>query len=192
MSAASFLKEFCRNWQTIGAVAPSSQALAERMMEATGVWQAQRVLELGPGTGAFTKAIAGSMPPEASYLGIELNDAFVQQLRGRFPGMRFECAGAQEFDFSQVLAPGEKFDVVVSGLPWTAFPRGLQQAILNNVLPHLAPGGCFATFAYWGFHQLPSGQRFRSLLHELTHGVDTTRVVWANLPPAFVYIARNG
>lgn len=190
MSAASFFKEFCRNWQTIGAVAPSSTALAERMMESAGVWQARRVLELGPGTGAFTSAIADAMPGDAEYLGIEMNNSFVSQLRPRFPRLRFECAGAQEFDFSQALPAGEKFDAVISGLPWTAFPRSLQQAILGNVLPHLAPGGCFATFAYWGFHQLPSGQRFRSLLHDLTHGVETSRVVWRNLPPAFVYIAR--
>ena len=191
MSAASFIKEFCHNWQTIGAIAPSSPALAERMMEVTGVWQAQRVLELGPGTGAFTSAIAEVMPHEADYLGIELNHSFVEQLRPRFPKMRFECAGAQEFDFSGILPEGEKFDTIISGLPWTAFPRCLQESILSNVLPHLAPGGCFATFAYWGFHQLPSGQRFRSLLHELTHGVETSRVVWRNLPPAFVYIARK-
>jgi phospholipid N-methyltransferase len=191
MSAATFLKEFCRNWQTVGAIAPSSPALAERMMEAAGVWQAKRVLELGPGTGAFTDAISDSMPHGADYLGIELNQTFVQQLTPRFPKMHFECAGAQEFDFSQVLPPGEKFDTIISGLPWTAFPRTLQEAILNNVLPHLAPGGCFATFAYFGFHRLPSGRRFRSLLHDLTHGVETSRVVWRNLPPAFVYIARK-
>ncbi len=191
MSAATFLKEFCRNWQTVGAIAPSSPALAERMMEAAGVWQARRVLELGPGTGALTHAIADMMPHEASYLGIELNDTFVQQLRPRFPRMRFECAGAQEFDFTQALPAGETFDAVISGLPWTAFPRALQEAILGNVLPHLAPGGCFVTFAYWGFHKLPSGRRFRGLLHEMTHGVETSRVVWRNLPPAFVYIARK-
>jgi phospholipid N-methyltransferase len=162
------------------------------MMEAAGVWQARRILELGPGTGAFTTAIADAMPHESHYLGIELNDAFVQQLRPRYPKLRFECADAQQFDFSQVLAAGEKFDAVISGLPWTAFPRGLQEAILGNVLPHLAPGGCFATFAYWGFHKLPGGRQFRALLHELTHGVETTRVVWRNLPPAFVYIARKG
>ncbi len=192
MSAATFLKELRHNWKTIGAVAPSSPALAERMMEAAGVWQARRILELGPGTGAFTSAIADAMPHGSDYVGIELNDTFVQQLRPRFPRLRFECADAQEFDFSQTLAPGETFDAIISGLPWTAFPRGLQESILNNVLPHLAPGGCFATFAYWGFHQLPSGRRFRSLLHELTHGVETTRIVWPNLPPAFVYIARKG
>ncbi len=191
MSAATFLKEFCRNWQAVGAVAPSSPALAERMMEAAGVWQAKRVLELGPGTGALTSAISGIMPHEADYVGIELNDAFVQKLRPRFPRMRFECADAQQFDFSSILSSEEKFDTIISGLPWTAFPRGLQESILSNVLPQLASGGSFVTFAYYGFHQLPSGRRFRDLLHEMTHGVETTRVVWANLPPAFVYVARK-
>lgn len=192
MSAATFLKEFCRNWQSVGAIAPSSPALAERMMEAAGVWQAKRVLELGPGTGALTAAIADAMPHDATCLGIELNESFVRDLRPRFPSMRFECACAQEFDFSTILPPGEKFDAVISGLPWTAFPPTLQKAILDNVLPHVAIGGCFATFAYWGFHQLPSGRRFRRLLHDLTHGVETSRVVWNNLPPAFVYTARKG
>jgi phospholipid N-methyltransferase len=191
MSAATFIKELRHHWKTIGAVAPSSPALAERMMEASGVWQARRILELGPGTGALTEAIAGTMPHEAEYLGIELNPTFVEQLRPRFPRLRFECAGAQEYDFAQVLPDGGKFDTIVSGLPWTAFPRCLQEAILGNVLPYLSAGGSFVTFAYWGFHQLPAGQRFRGLLHELTHGVETTRVVWANLPPAFVYVARK-
>ncbi len=192
MSAVTFVKELRHNWKTIGAVAPSSTALAERMMEAAGVWRSKRILELGPGTGAFTAAIADTMPHDSDYVGIELIETFVQQLRPRFPKMRFECAGAQEFDFNQVLSPGDKFDTIVSGLPWTAFPRCLQESILKNVLPHLAPGGCFATFAYWGFHKLPGGRQFRALLHEMTHGVETSRVVWGNVPPAFVYLARKG
>lgn len=191
MSAATFIKELRHNWKTIGAVAPSSLALAERMMEAVGVWQARRILELGPGTGALTRAVADAMPSNAEYLGIELNDTFVQQLRPRFPRLRFECADAQSFDFSRVLTGGEKFDTIISGLPWTYFPRSLQEAILSHVLQHLAPGGCFATFAYWGFHLLPGGRQFRALLHEMTHGVETTRIVWGNLPPAFVYLARK-
>ncbi len=190
MSAATFIKELRHNWKTIGAVMPSSPALAARMIEAAGAQQARRILELGPGTGAFTGAVAATMPRNSEYLGIELNDTFVQQLRPRFPGLRFECADAQHFDFTKVLPEGEKFDTIISGLPWTYFPRPLQEAILNNVLRHLAPGGCFATFAYWGFHMLSGGRQFRALLHDMTHGVETTRVVWGNLPPAFVYLAR--
>lgn len=191
MSAASFFQEFIRNWKTVGAVAPSSPALAYRMMESAEVGRARHILELGPGTGAFTSAILDSMPHGSTYLGIELNEAFVTQLRPRFPSMDFRIAGAQEFDFASYLSGREPFDVVVSGLPWTAFPQSLQEAILANVLPHLCDGGRFATFAYYGFHRLPSGQRFRGLLHNKLPGVETSRVVWGNVPPAFVYVARK-
>ncbi len=191
MSASLFFREFLTNWKSVGAIAPSSHALAERMMDAAGVWKATHVLELGPGTGAFTQAIRDSMPQGADYLGIEINPGFAEQLRGRFQGMNFEVAGAQEFDFATYLAGKPRFDVIVSGLPWTAFPTSLQQAILSNVLPHLAQRGSFATFAYFGFHLLSSGRLFRRLLHERLHGVETSRVVWANLPPAFVYVGRK-
>lgn len=190
MSAPAFLREFLRNWKTVGAVAPSSRGLAELMMQASGASQAARILELGPGTGAFTQAIAEVMRPDAAYLGVEVNEAFVQQLRPRFPRMRFEQAGAQEFDLTTPEFGGG-FDAIISGLPWTAFPEPLQQAILSNVLPHLAPNGCFVTFAYFGFHQLPGGRRFRALLESLLPKVTTTRVVWANVPPAFVYVGRK-
>ena len=154
------------------------------------MWRAQHVLELGPGTGAFTEAICDTMSHGCRYLGVELNETFVRALRPRFPGMDFVAAAAQDFDLSSHCAAGP-FDVIVSGLPWTAFPRSLQMAILDNVLPQLAPGGRFATFAYWGFHHLPSGRQFRHLLHENLPGVETTRVIWANMPPAFVYVARK-
>ncbi|HCN75713.1 MAG TPA: methyltransferase [Verrucomicrobiales bacterium] len=191
MATDSFLQEFFRNWKTVGAVAPSSPALATRMMESAQVGQAAHVLELGPGTGAFTGAILDSMPHNCRYLGIELNGAFVAKLRGAFPGLDFREAGAQEFDFGSHLEGKQPFDVIVSGLPWTAFPPDLQRAILGNVLPHLKPGGRFATFAYYGFHQMPGGRRFRGLLHELLPGVESSRVVWRNLPPAFVYVGRK-
>ncbi|MDZ4288443.1 MAG: methyltransferase domain-containing protein [Prosthecobacter sp.] len=191
MSAATFFHEFLRNWQTMGAVVPSSPILAARMMEAAEVGRARHVLELGPGTGAFTAAIQDTMPRSSDYLGIELNDTFVRTLRPRFPSLSFVTAPAQDFDLAGYCQGKAPFDVIVSGLPWTAFPRALQVAILNNVLPHLAPGGCFATFAYWGFHHLPSGRQFRSLLHEQLPGVETSRVVWANMPPAFVYVGRK-
>ncbi len=160
------------------------------MMQSSEVSKARHILELGPGTGAFTAAIQDSMPKDSSYLGIEINTIFASQLQTRFPKMPFTVSGAQEFDFVSYLKDREPIDVIVSGLPWTAFPRSLQEAILGNVLPHLAPNGRFATFAYYGFHQLPSGQRFRDLLHQKLTGVETSRVVWANLPPAIVYVGR--
>ncbi len=51
----------------------------------------------------------------------------------------------------------------------------------------LAPGGQFATFAYWQGVALPSGKRFARLLDQRFSSVGRSRTVWKNMPPAFVY-----
>lgn len=184
-----FFREFITNWKTTGAVAPSSPELARKMVEAAGVPGARRILELGPGTGAFTDLVRRAMPSGASYLGLEMNGRFVAALRNRFPDMQFEQTAAQEFDFGAYLNAGDQFDVIVSGLPWTAFPEPLQIAILDHVMPRLRPGGVLATFAYTAFHLLPSGRRFQGLLRARCSRVERTPTVWTNVLPAFVYSA---
>ncbi len=186
----TFFKEFIRNRQHTGAIAPSSVHLARRMVESAGVAQARNILELGPGTGVFTKLIHDTMPTGARYLGIEINEAFAQSLRSRFPVLNFEVCPAQEFDFSSFLGQEGAFDCIVSGLPWTAFPESLQTAILDNVLPKLKPGGTFVTFAYTGLHLLPGGRRFLGLLRSKCDQVYMSRTVLRNVPPALVYQAR--
>ena len=161
------------------------------MVQAAGVPQAARVLELGPGTGAITGVIHEHLPETAKFVGVELNAEFVKQLRVRFPHSTILEGGAQEVDLQPHVEGSAGFDAIISGLPWTAFPRSLQEDILGQVLPQLAPGGCFVTFAYWGLHRLPGGQRFRALLCDHAAEVTTTPVVWGNLPPAFVYVARK-
>ncbi|MBL9115010.1 MAG: methyltransferase domain-containing protein [Verrucomicrobiaceae bacterium] len=188
MSAVTFFKEFTRNWQHTGAVFPSSPALARAIVAAAEVAKAKHVLELGPGTGPFTDLISKSLAPDSRYLGVELNPAFVAALRKRFPHLDFAEAAAQEYDFTGWLPEDTGFDSVVSGLPWTAFPTGLQRAILGHVLPRLAPGGKFATFAYTGLHLLPGGRSFRRLLAEQECRLTMTSTVWANVPPAFIYV----
>ena len=188
----TFFRESLFNWRHTGAVAPSSPHLAQRMVDAAGVARADAVLELGPGTGAITGCIADALPTTSRYLGLELNGCFVERLRRKFPRLRFEEAAAQEFDFDGVLGHDGYFDSVVSGLPWTGFSESLQIAILDHVLSRLRPGGTFTTFAYTGFHLLPSGRHFRDLLADRCETLTTTTTVWRNMPPAFVYAARAG
>jgi phosphatidylethanolamine/phosphatidyl-N-methylethanolamine N-methyltransferase len=188
MSAITFLREFTRNWQRTGAVLPSSPALASAIVQAAEVSRARHVLELGPGTGPFTETICRTLHSQGRYLGVELNPAFVATLRARFPQWDFAEAAAQEYDFSKWLPEDEGVDSIVCGLPWTAFPEWLQVGILKNVLPRLAPGGKFATFAYTGLHLLPGGRRFRKLLEQQGCELTLTPTVWANVPPAFVYV----
>jgi phospholipid N-methyltransferase len=159
------------------------------MVTAARVAEAGNLLELGPGTGAFTGEIRKTLSPTASYLGLEMNSVFVDSLTKQFPGMRFECAAAQEFDYTPFMAGGG-FDCIVSGLPWAALPESVQTALLEQIFRVLKPGGVFATFVYTGIHWLPRGQKFRRLLNERSERLEMTSTVWRNLPPAFIYVAH--
>lgn len=185
----TFFREFLLNWKTTGAIAPSSPALARLVVSSANVAAAGNILEVGTGTGAFTGVIHDLLPPGARYLGLDLNKEFIASLKIRFPFMRFEAVAAQEFDYAAFLGADARFDTIISGLPWAAFPEPLQISILDHVLPWLRPGGTFVTFAYTGFHLLPAGRRFRTLLQRRCLHLHTTRTVFNNLPPAFVYQA---
>ncbi len=186
----TFFREFVKNCQNTGAVAPSSERLAKRMMVAGRVARAQNVLELGPGTGAFTREIQRTLPQGANYLGLDMNPAFIASLKSQFPAMRFEQAAAQHFDYAAHLQDGG-FDAIVSGLPWAALPESVQTALLEQIFTVLKPGGVFATFVYKGIHWLPRGQKFRRLLTARSGKLEITPTVWRNLPPAFVYVASK-
>lgn len=185
----TFLREFLANWKATGAVAPSSAGLARRMVLEAGVAEADCILELGPGTGSVTSLIHSTMRPGARYLGLDMNPVFVATLKRRFPDLRFETAPAQEYDYTEFHRAEGKFDAILSGLPWTAFPEALQVSILDRIMPRLREGGVMVTFAYSGFHLLPNGRRFRALLRERCSRLEASRTVWPNLPPAFVYSA---
>jgi len=186
-----FFREFCSDWRATGAVAPSSRALASRVVELAGVRDAKHILELGPGTGPFTAAVQQAMSEDARYLGLELNGMFVKRLRERFSNMQFEAVAAQEYDFDGFLQPDESFDCIISGLPWTAFPPSLQTAILDHALTRLKPGGRMVTFAYTAFHLLPAGRHFAELLAGRCASLERSRTIWGNVPPAFVYTATK-
>ena len=52
-----FLKAMLRSPGSVGAIWPSSPFLAKEMVRASALEDAKHVLELGPGTGAFTGEI---------------------------------------------------------------------------------------------------------------------------------------
>src|SRR6185503_18738237 len=73
-----FLKKFLRAPIQIGAVAPSSAGLAELITADIGLEQARLVVELGPGTGAFTGAIERRMRPDAKLVAVEVDPVFAR------------------------------------------------------------------------------------------------------------------
>lgn len=187
----SFLRAFAQSPGSVGAVAPSSRLLAERMVAGVGLESAEVVVEFGPGTGGLTRTVLAHLGPGARFLAVELNEPFVRHLRERFPGVDVHHGSAVETPALLAARGLGPADVVISGLPWASFPPRAQHRLLRAAHEALRPGGSFVTFAYAGPSLLPRGRRFRALLHRVFGEVRTTPLVWRNLPPAFAYQCRK-
>ena len=185
------LGAFVRKPTRTGAIAPSSRRLAEVMTTEMGLAGAETVVELGAGTGVFTRLIAERVKPGATVLAFEIDARLARQLDGKIPGVRIVNDSAERIAEHLAAAGRASADSILSGLPWAVFPRELQQTLLTSVLGALRPGGLFATFAYIPAAWFPPGRRFRAMLAGGFASVETTRVVWGNVPPAFVYRCRK-
>jgi phosphatidylethanolamine/phosphatidyl-N-methylethanolamine N-methyltransferase len=181
------LSTFLRQPFRTGTVVPSSLALAELMVEDMGLAQADTVVELGPGTGVFTRVIVERVKLEALVLAFEIDEVMARELRERLPRVRVLNDSAEHLPRYLQEAGRAGADAILSGLPWANFSHELQERLLAAVVAGLRPGGRFATFAYIPAAHFPSGRRFRALLEARFPRVTTTRVVYRNFPPAFVY-----
>jgi len=185
-----FLKNFIRRPTETGAIAASSRELADVITDVAQLDGAEVVVELGPGAGVFTEAISRRIDPGATFLSVEINNEFVEATRARCPGVTVvhDCAVNTHTHLRDLGFDG--CDRVICGLPWASFSETLQDEILDTVTRILRPGGRFVTFAYRQGLLLPAGRKFRKKLHNSFLRVTTTRTVWMNVPPAFVYCAE--
>lgn len=191
MSKVALLRSFLANPAQVGALCPSSPELCRTIVRGIGIEAARTVVELGPGTGVITCEILPLLGSDAKCFAVELDEKLCCALKRRFPALSVHHDSAA--NLHQILRCHDRHpaEVIVSGLPWAIFPDELQLEILESVIASLAPGGCFTTFAYVQGLLLPAGRRFRKRLHELFDTVETSQVVWCNLPPAFVYRCRS-
>lgn len=187
----TFLWQFARRPVSTGAIAPSSHGLAHRMVDESGVEEAKLVFELGAGTGAFTEEILERMNPEGTFVAVEVNPQMVKHLRKRFPGLSVMEESAENLGDFRARHGLARADSVLCGLPWALFKPDTQVRLLDAVVENLRPGGTFATFAYWHASWFPTARRLESMLRERFGVVARSKVVWWNLPPAFVYRCRK-
>ena len=186
-----FLSNFLRHPRTIGAVAPSSRKLAEAMLPPVDFRAAKVVVELGAGTGAITGMIQERMGPGATLVAVELNPGAVERLRRRFQGIRVICDSAENLPQHLELLGHGPADCVISSLPWSSMTAALQVRLLASVAASLRPGGSFSTMAYLHARGSAAGRGFRAELERHFGGITSSKVVWANVPPAFVYYGQR-
>lgn len=187
----TFITRFARYPLRVGAVAPSSVPLARQAVAPVPRSGEPVVVELGPGTGAFTGAIQERLRGRGYHLAIEIDEVFAGVLRARYP--KLDVVVGDAANLPDVLARRGigAADVVVSGLPWAAFSPTRTQSVLSAVATSLVPHGAFTTFAYLHALWTPPARRLRRELERAFQEVVPGRTVWRNLPAALVYHARS-
>ena len=191
MHKVQFLKEFLRHPASTWAITESSGELAELITDTADLSHASVVVEFGSGTGVFTEKILEKLSGDATAIALEINPAFVEETRRRCPQAAVFHDSAINTAHYLRSAGLEQCDRIICGLPWACFSQPLQDQLLDAVMEVLAPGGKFLTFAYLHGLLLPSGRRFRRCLSSRFQEIVETRIIWKNLPPAFVYCAER-
>lgn len=176
-----FLKRFVNRPLTVGSVMPSSRFLVRSMVAGIDWNSVDSVAELGAGTGVITDAIHMNRRQNSRFLCFERDDELRSGLQNRYPSVTF-CDDA--FRLNSVLRnqslPG--LDCVVSGLPLFNFPDQQRRSLLTDIHSLLNPGGVFVAFQYT--------RQIKPFLVSIYDDMETC-FVWANLPPAFVYVCKK-
>jgi phosphatidylethanolamine/phosphatidyl-N-methylethanolamine N-methyltransferase len=193
----AFVKEFIKAPGEMAAVSPSSRRLARQMIEGLDFSTARVVVEYGPGLGTFTDAIVSEIEQAAAnstagqdacrLIAIERNERMAELLRERHPGVTLhhdDAANVRQICRDEGF---ESVDYVVSGLGWPSFSDDLRTRILEATADVLRPGGEFRTFGYHVGLMMKGAWHFRRTVRRLFSDVTISKVVWANMPPAFVY-----
>lgn len=180
MNSLSFFLHWLSDPRQVGAVAPSSSALAAAVTAEIAPHSAP-VIELGPGSGAITRAILGRGVPQERLALIERSSRFADALSRSFPNARVLCVDAAVLASIDVFE-GERAGAVVSGLPLRLMAPNKVGAILANAFWRLRPGGAFYQFTYGARPPVP-----RAILDRLNLTATLIGGTLANIPPASVY-----
>jgi len=180
-----FLRSWLSNPLSVSAVAPSGEALGRLITQNIDPCDSP-VLELGPGTGVFTKALLGRGLTETELTLIESSPDFARLLRRRFPQSRVLLADASRLSMLDLFPPAS-IGAVVSGLPLLSMPRRRVISVLRGAFRYIRPDGAFYQFTYGFRCPVP-----HAILTRL--GLKATRVgqTVRNLPPAAVYRINRG
>ncbi|MEM8703842.1 MAG: phospholipid methyltransferase [Pseudomonadota bacterium] len=188
-----FIRSWAQNPLRTGAVAPSGPDLAAKMASYVVPRPHTRVVELGPGTGAVTRALFERGFAHSQLNLIEYSAEFCDMLSLRYPGLPVLQGDAYALEttlrsgggfLSGEKNTGHSLDGIVSSLPLLTRPEAVRKKLLNEALTLLKPGAPFIQFSYGLVMPVTPDSRAVS--------VHTSEWIWKNLPPARVWVYRKG
>ncbi len=194
-----FALEIVKKPGEVGAIAPSSKHLGKVISQnVQSNSNPLNVIEVGPGTGAFTKIIADKLKKEDRLDVIEYNPEFVKVLKEKFKSYSnvfIHCESITDWK------PDYKYDYMVSSLPFNVFEIDFVQKILSHYEDIMKPDGIISYFEYMLFPKIKKRMLSQDKkdnfikLHKVLsdfrgkYQINKKRV-FRNFPPANVYNLR--
>ena len=185
MEISNFIKQYVKNPRTVGAIAPSAEKLAHKMVEGINFSKASCIVEYGAGTGVFTKKILNKKKDSTIFIAIEYNGNFCEVLDEKFKDEKnFILINGSAEKLKEYLNKYniDKVDYIVSGLPFASLPDTMSNRILKVTKEILKDRGEFITFQYTLFKM----KLFKSYFSNIKR-----KRVLLNLPPAHVFKCKN-
>lgn len=186
-----FLYHYLRNPKATGAIMQSSKHLAQSITQNINLENADNIIELGPGMGAFTKIILQKKKENARFFAIEINPKLAQKLARKLPNIDIALGSAQNLGEMMSARKMESADVIISGIPFAFLSAREQSIMLKNIYSALRVGGYFSTFTYHTSLFAPNARTFKRALHKTFSRVETSKSILLNIPPAFVYVCKK-
>lgn len=178
-----FFKSWINSPKAMGAVLPTSNVTAKKMASLIDENTRDAVLELGPGTGAITKAIlARGIKPEQLY-SVEYSEEFIDDLKEDFKGVNVLHGNAFELDDVLPDLNGEKFNTVISAIPMLCFPVDQRIELLNDLFDRLHPGRPVVQISYGSKSPIPPSFS--------NYTVEPLDWIARNFPPARLWVYRR-
>lgn len=175
-----FIKEFIKNPKCIGAVAPSSKYLAEKILSEIDFKSCKCIVEYGPGTGVFTEKIAARKCEDTIFIVIEQNKDFYINLKNLYESnhnVKVINGSAEDIKYYLNIYGLDFADYIVSGLPFTSLDDSVSRNILSETRNALCSKGKFIAFQYSSIMEKEFKTFFKRTIRKR---------VLMNIPPAYV------
>jgi phospholipid N-methyltransferase len=176
-----FLLSFLRSPRQVGAVLPTSRRAVRATLDLVALENARCVVEMGAGTGPYTREIVKRLHPDASFLAFEVDPELAAGLAREHSDPRVTVVADSAARMDEYLE-GRRADVVVSAIPFTSLPAEVRQSLLRAARENLADDGTLLVLQYSPFMQRQLERTFASV---------ERRLAPLNVPPAFLFACRG-
>ncbi|WP_161958881.1 class I SAM-dependent methyltransferase [Ferruginivarius sediminum] len=174
-----FLRRWLAHPLRVGAIMPSSRALARLVARNAVTSPDDTVVELGAGTGTVTRALVEAGLDEGRLVLIELDRDLVAYLRRRFPSATvIEGDASRPYDILPRDSIG-KVDTVISGIPALQFPLEKQRQFIGQCFAAMRADGQLLQYTYSLASPLPTAP--------LKLSGKRLGLAFANVPPAHLW-----